>query len=202
MHLPDMSGIVLAQRIREELRWSPVCVLLMSADPTTPQIETVASRLGGVGIIRKPFTTPQLRAAIEQLTLESSHAETSASFAPLRVLIVDDSGIAQKNVKRVLSEFGFTDFTLADDGAAAVEKLRHESFDLIVTDYNMPRMDGLQLVTHIRRQSQRPNVPVIMVTTEHDPRKLMEVYQLGVTAICNKSFDRELVRNILVQLFL
>jgi len=201
MQLPDMSGIVLAQQIRDELRWSRVNVLLMTADKTTPQIETAVSRLGGVGIIRKPFKAPVLRTAVESLT-KCGHTDMSASFAPLRVLIVDDSSIAQKNVKRVLSEFGFANFTLADDGVAAVEKLRHGSFDLIVTDFNMPRMDGLQLVTYIRRESMRPDVPIIMVTTEHNPQKLMDVYQLGVSAICNKSFDRELVRNIVIQLFL
>jgi two-component system chemotaxis response regulator CheY len=62
-------------------------------------------------------------------------------------------------------------------------------------------MNGNELVAHIRNDSNQRDVPVIMVTTEHDPQKLMEVYQLGVSAVCNKSFDPALVRNIVIQLF-
>jgi two-component system chemotaxis response regulator CheY len=76
-----------------------------------------------------------------------------------------------------------------------------QTFDLVVTDYNMPEMNGFELVAFIRQQSGQPEVPVIMVTTEYDPQKLAEVYQLGVSAICNKSFDPELVQNIVQRLF-
>ena len=79
--------------------------------------------------------------------------------------------------------------------------MRQTQFDLVVTDYHMPRMDGRKLITHIRQQSSQREVPVIMVTTEFDPQKLAAIYQLGVSAICNKSFDRDLVRNIIIQLF-
>ena len=77
-----------------------------------------------------------------------------------------------------------------------------ESFDLVITDYNMPRMDGREFVRWIRTQSNQPAVPVIMVTTEFDPEKLAQVYQLGVSAICGKSFERDQVRNIVIRLFL
>jgi two-component system chemotaxis response regulator CheY len=65
----------------------------------------------------------------------------------------------------------------------------------------MPRLDGRQLIAHIRGQSSQRHVPVIMVTTEFDPQKLAAVHQLGVSAICNKSFQRSLVRNVVIQLF-
>ena len=79
--------------------------------------------------------------------------------------------------------------------------MQQNRFDLIVTDYHMPRMDGHKLVSHIRQQGSQPDIPVIMVTTEFNPQKLAPIYQLGVSAICNKSFDRELVRNVVIGLF-
>jgi two-component system chemotaxis response regulator CheY len=79
--------------------------------------------------------------------------------------------------------------------------MQQTRFDLVVTDYKMPRMDGRELISHIREQSTQKEVPIIMVTTEFDPKKLAAVYQLGVSAISNKSFDREMVRNIVIQLF-
>ncbi len=71
----------------------------------------------------------------------------------------------------------------------------------MITDYHMPRMDGRALTEYIRQHSNCRDLPIIMVTTEFSPQVLAPVYQLGVSAICNKNFDREMVRNIVIQLF-
>ena len=78
--------------------------------------------------------------------------------------------------------------------------LEKETYDLVVTDYNMPRLDGQGLIDFIRRRSSTPSVPVILVTTETDPGKLEAVRQLGVSAICDKSFKPEVVRGVMAQL--
>jgi two-component system chemotaxis response regulator CheY len=66
----------------------------------------------------------------------------------------------------------------------------------------MPHMNGHELVGWIRNESEQKDCPIIMVTTEFDPTKLAEVYQLGVSAICDKSFEPSLVRNIVIRIFL
>jgi two-component system chemotaxis response regulator CheY len=78
--------------------------------------------------------------------------------------------------------------------------LERESYDLVVTDYAMPRLDGRGLIDFIRHRSSTPGVPVIVVTSETDPAKLQAVRQLGVSAICDKSFKPEMVRDILQRL--
>jgi two-component system chemotaxis response regulator CheY len=88
----------------------------------------------------------------------------------------------------------------AADGAEARTLLEKETFDLVVTDYNMPRLDGRGLIDFIRRRSSTPSVPVIVVTTETDPAKLAAVRQLGVATICDKSFPPEVVRGLLEKL--
>ncbi len=78
--------------------------------------------------------------------------------------------------------------------------LGKETFDLVVTDYNMPRLDGQGLLDYIRNRSASPAVPVIVVTTETDPVKLDALRHLGVAAICEKSFRPEVVRELLSRL--
>src|SRR6266699_3331844 len=110
--------------------------------------------------------------------------------APLDVLIVDDSAAIRKILQRVLRQ---TDLVLgeiyeAGDGTQAVEMLRTRSFGLILSDINMPQMDGLQLLAKIREMEHLRNVPVIMITTEGGQAKVLEAVQLGATGYVRKPF--------------
>jgi two-component system, chemotaxis family, chemotaxis protein CheY len=78
--------------------------------------------------------------------------------------------------------------------------LETEAFGLVVTDYHMPRLDGRGLIDFIRHRSSISSVPVIVVTTETDPAKLAAVRQLGVSAICDKSFKPEVVRAVMARM--
>ena len=86
--------------------------------------------------------------------------------------------------------------------AQAVAIVVRETFDLIVTDYNMPYMDGRGLVGYLKQNPATASVPIIMVTTEQDPGKLEAVRaKLGVAAVCDKSFPPDsAVRNIIDEL--
>ena len=200
--LPDMSGPELAQRMRSDARWSLLpFVLLNGAELTAETIEMV-QQSQAMELIDKPFTRERLENALKKVVQESSGgAVRFANLDRLDVLIVDDSSVARRNIQSVLKQIGFGKFVHTENGRLAVDKLDEQTFDLVVTDYNMPELNGFELVAFIRQQSKQPNVPVIMVTTEYDPGKLASVYQLGVSAICNKSFDAELVRNIVQRLF-
>lgn len=201
--LPDMSGVQLSETIRDELRWSRVAVLMMTADPLNETATQAVGRLGGVDVLQKPFDAPKLGTALDRLfRIEADDAGKLAGLESRRVLIVDDSRVARRRIEQTLSELGFRDFTGVEDGADAIQHMRTAEYDLIVTDYNMPMVNGRDLIEWIRHESSQPEIPVIMVTTEFDPIKLAEVYQLGVSAICGKSFDREQVRNIVIRLFM
>ncbi|MEI8021947.1 MAG: response regulator [Schlesneria sp.] len=202
MKLSDMSGLELAARIRDSIRCPDTGIILMTGDDWNSDRQSAAKRLGRTQMIRKPFDGEGLRKIIEQtLNDQERDQQPMDGLSDLRVLIVDDSAVARRHAQETLTRLGFSRFTLADDGSTAIEELEKASFDLVVTDYNMPQMDGQQLITYIRQVSNQRQVPIIMVTTEFDPQKLAAVYQLGVSAICNKSFDLELVRNIVMKLF-
>ena len=202
LQLPDMSGLLLAERIREGLRWSRVTAIIMTSDAVVPSFQEAVSHLGRVGLIQKPFDSATLADTI--CKLQRAELDETLAFnglASRRVLIVDDSSIARKSIQKTLTELGFVNFTTADDGKPAVELMRQQDFDLVITDYTMPDMNGRDLVAWIRQQSRQKAVPIVMVTTEYEPAKLAEVYQLGVSAICGKSFDMDMVRNIIFRLF-
>ena len=202
MKLSDMSGLELAARIRDSIRCPDTGIILMSGDDWSSDRQTAATRLGRTQMIRKPFDAQGLRKIIEQtLNDQDRNQQPLDGLSELRVLIVDDSAVARRHEQQTLTRLGFSRFTQADDGVTAIEELEKASFDLVVTDYNMPQMDGQQLITYIRQASNHRDVSIIMVTTEFDPQKLAAIYQLGVSAICNKSFDLELVRNIVMKLF-
>ena len=115
---------------------------------------------------------------------------------PLDVLIVDDSAAIRKILQRVLRQ---TDLPLgeiheAGDGTEAVEILRNRSFGLILSDINMPQMDGLQLLARIKEMEHLRNVPVIMITTEGGQGKVMEAVQLGATGYVRKPFTAEQIK--------
>jgi two-component system chemotaxis response regulator CheY len=116
--------------------------------------------------------------------------------APLDVLIVDDSAAIRKILQRVLRQ---TDLPLgeiheAGDGTEAVDILKNRSFGLILSDINMPQMDGLQLLARIKEMPHLKSVPVIMITTEGGQGKVMEAVQLGATGYVRKPFTADQIK--------
>jgi two-component system chemotaxis response regulator CheY len=102
---------------------------------------------------------------------------------------------------RVLKNLGLEHITSAENGVAAVALIEKNFFDLVVTDYNMPEMDGETLTRYIREHSSQRSIPVLMVTSEDNASRLAAVQQAGVSGICDKPFDaitvKRMIRNLL-----
>ena len=116
--------------------------------------------------------------------------------ALMDVLIVDDSAAIRKILQRVLRQ---TDLPLgeieeAGDGTEAVEILKNRTFGLILSDINMPQMDGLQLLARIKEMAHLRDVPVIMITTEGGHGKVMEAVQLGAAGYVRKPFTADQIK--------
>ena len=114
--------------------------------------------------------------------------------------MVDDSPLARKHISRVLGNLGISDITTAENGVDAISKIESNFFDLVVTDYNMPEMDGETLTRFIREQSSQRSIPILMVTSEGDQSRLSAVQQAGVSGICDKPFDTISVKQMIRQL--
>jgi two-component system, chemotaxis family, chemotaxis protein CheY len=124
-----------------------------------------------------------------------------ADRSKLRVLVVDDSRSARVNERQILNSLGFTNIIEADDGAQGLVAATNEPVDLIVTDYNMPLMDGYAMVSYLKQSDKTAKIPIIMVTTETAAAILDPVRKLGVVAIFEKAFPAASVGPVLDRLF-
>lgn len=109
-----------------------------------------------------------------------------------RVLVADDSSTMRKIILRSLQAVGVSDATEAGDGEEAVVKFQQETFDVVLTDWNMPKKNGLEVIQEIRKLNA--TVPIIMVTTEAEKTRVMEAIQAGVSDYLVKPFTAETLR--------
>jgi len=112
------------------------------------------------------------------------------------VLIVDDSAAIRKILQRMLNQAGVPVGNVfeAGDGLEALECLKTSQVTLILSDINMPNMDGLQLLGHLRASDDWKTVPVIMITTEGGEARVMEAVQLGANGYVRKPFTADQIR--------
>lgn len=118
------------------------------------------------------------------------------------VLIVDDSAAIRKILQRVLLQ---TDLQLgkvieAGDGVEALAALKENKVGLILSDINMPNMDGLQLLSELKNNADHKGVPVLMITTEGAQAKVIEAVNLGAVGYVRKPFTAEQIKEKLVGL--
>jgi two-component system chemotaxis response regulator CheY len=201
LYLPDITGTDLVTTMRGTAAFADVAFILISSE-TRPQALEAVRQAGVCGILPKPFAAAQLRTAIastlDYLRNDDDHSD-DLDVEGLHVLLVDDSPSARKFMRRVLENLGIEHFTEAEDGRQAVAILADTQFDLVVTDYNMPEMDGAALVEYIRKQSWQSSVPILMVTSETSDARLAAVEDAGVSGICDKPFEPAVVRRILTK---
>jgi len=119
----------------------------------------------------------------------------------MKVLVVDDFATMRKIVRNILKQIGFEDITEAEDGNAALRVLKGDKIGLVVTDWNMPNMSGLELLHEIRRDAQTKNIPVLMVTAEGLKENVMEAVKAGVNNYVVKPFTAEVLQEKIETIF-
>jgi len=179
MYLDDMSGSKLVEMMRADQALSDIAFILISSEDNPLYLDPVRQS-GACAILAKPFELNQLRAVIFT-TLDylnpGSLALDKGDFdvENLHVLVVDDSSSARSYLIRVLKNIGIKSITEAENGKRGAEIVQGHSFDLVITDYNMPEMDGGELVEFIRTKSWQNALPIIMITSELDEKRLAAV---------------------------
>ena len=106
----------------------------------------------------------------------------------MRFLVVDDFSTMRRIVKNLLKELGYANVDEAEDGVQALAKLRSESFDFVVSDWNMPNMDGLTMLQNIRADPALSKLPVLMVTAEAKKENIIAAAQAGANGYVVKPF--------------
>ena len=119
----------------------------------------------------------------------------------MKVLIVDDFATMRRIVKNILRQLGFTDISEADDGKTALQALKKEKFDLILSDWNMPEMPGIELLKAVKSDDELKDIPFLMVTAEAEKGNIVEAVKLGVSNYIVKPFTAETMNEKLEKIF-
>jgi two-component system chemotaxis response regulator CheY len=202
MHFKDGTALDLVSQLKANPATEELPFMLVSSEHRKEQLEDFR-QAGVVAILPKPFSRDHLATAINStidlLTAEELELDYF-DVASLRVLVVDDSRMARNFVSRVLTGLGIQYITTAENGAEAIALLKENMYDLVVTDYNMPEVNGRELTEYIRNESEQSHIPVLMVSSEANDTHLANIEQSGVNAMCDKPFEPSNVRQILYRL--
>jgi len=112
----------------------------------------------------------------------------------MKILVVDDYATMRRIVRNLLSQIGFTDVEEANDGVTALQKLREKQFGLVISDWNMEPMTGLQLLKEIRADVKLKGTPFIMVTAESKTENVIAAKQAGVNNYIVKPFNADTLK--------
>jgi two-component system chemotaxis response regulator CheY len=119
----------------------------------------------------------------------------------LKVLIVDDFATMRRIVKNILTQLGFKNFIEADDGSTAWYILQKEQVDFIVSDWNMPKMTGIELLKKVRADERFQNLPFLMVTAEAQKENIVEAVKARVCNYIVKPFTPETLSEKIEKIF-
>lgn len=119
----------------------------------------------------------------------------------MKILVVDDFPTMRRIIKNLLKDLGFENVDEAEDGAMGLEKLRNGSFEFVVSDWNMPNMDGLVMLQHIRADPALASLPVLMVTAEAKKENIIAAAQAGANGYVVKPFTAATLEEKLNKIF-
>ncbi|NLC36258.1 MAG: chemotaxis protein CheY [Alcaligenaceae bacterium] len=119
----------------------------------------------------------------------------------MKILIVDDFPTMRRIIKNLLKDLGFENVDEAEDGAMGLEKLRNGNFDFVVSDWNMPNLDGLEMLKAIRADPALSKLPVLMVTAEAKKENIIAAAQAGANGYVVKPFTAATLEEKLNKIF-
>ncbi len=119
----------------------------------------------------------------------------------MKILVVDDFATMRRIMKNILKQIGFSNIIEADDGTTAIEELKKTSIDLIISDWNMPKMTGIDLLKKVRSTDGLKDIPFLMVTAEAQKQNVIDAVQAGVTNYVVKPFTAEAISEKLEKIF-
>ncbi|MEM7209488.1 MAG: response regulator [Pseudomonadota bacterium] len=201
LYLPGLNGEELVQAMSRHEDLSNTAFILVSSETRSEYLDEV-KQAGVAAILGKPFTQRELDVALGtslELLDPDEVDEGEFNVSHIDVLVVDDSTMARKHIRRVLNGMGVEHITEAGDGNEGMIEVEKKTFDLIITDYNMPNMNGSQFTSKVRKESIQPNTPILMITSEEDQDMIIAAEKAGISALCGKPFEMKKIRTMVEQ---
>lgn len=199
MHLEDMTGTDLILKIRTGNILLEIPFILISSETDYRYLEPIR-QAGVIATLPKPFKQKQLEKAI-YATLDYFDPDkiklSVIDREDFKVLLVDDSDMSRRHLRTLLEHMGIENITEASNGVEGLEQVNNNFYDLIVTDFYMPEMNGEELIERIRNESSQASVPILLVSSESNESRLAGVKQAGVSAICDKPFEPKYIKQLI-----
>ncbi|MBL4940290.1 MAG: response regulator [Colwellia sp.] len=107
----------------------------------------------------------------------------------MKILVVDDQETMRRVISHILQQLGHENVTTAEDGKQALQRLSGGNFDFVISDWNMPRMTGIELLKAIRKSNEFKALPVLLITAENAKSQVMEAARAGVNSFICKPFS-------------
>ena len=124
-----------------------------------------------------------------------------AANKEMRILVVDDFSTMRRIIKNILRQLGFNNILEADDGSTAWETLNKDKIDFIISDWNMPKMPGIELLRKVRGSEEFATLPFLMVTAEAQQENIIEAVQAKVSNYIVKPFTAETMKQKIDKIF-
>ncbi len=119
----------------------------------------------------------------------------------IKILVVDDAPMIRRIIKNLLKEMGYQHIEEAEDGQVALQKLRSQKFDFVITDWNMPNLTGIELVEEIRKDPALKHLPILMVTAEAKKENVILALKTGVNNYISKPFTPDKIKQKIEAIF-
>lgn len=113
----------------------------------------------------------------------------------MKVLVVEDLKVMRRVIANILKDLGIEEIIESDDGLDALATLQNQKVDLIITDWLMPNMDGLELVNDIRNDDSLKNIPILMITSVDNKENVIKALKAGINDYIAKPFKSDILRN-------
>ncbi len=208
--MPEMDGYVLTKNIKSDTRFDGIPVVMhssLSSEANRAMGKQCRRRClcrqvrcRGAGRYAAPLAA-QVAAHDVEPDEQGRRRFMAADPSKLKFLVVDDFSTMRRIVRNLLKELGFTNVDEAEDGAVAWQKLQGGGFDFVVTDWNMPNMDGLTLLQTIRGDANLKALPVLMITAEAKKENIIAAAQAGASGYIVKPFTAATLNEKLAKIF-
>jgi len=119
----------------------------------------------------------------------------------INILVVDDSLGIRLAVKKMFNKLGFENIELADDGTTALEIMKDQLFDLVVVDWSMPTMSGIEMVQEMKKSDRLKDIPALLVTADEEQETIMTALRAGINNYMKKPYESKVIIEKINQIF-
>ncbi len=183
-NMDENDGTKFIQLVKDSDITARIPIILVTNEATRREAQGAlkAAKIGANNYIVRPFTAEALKEKVEKV------------ISGYKIMVIDDSSTTRKVITNILGQIGHKDVLEAENGIDALAKLAQNKVDLILCDWDMPNMNGLQFVKSLRSMKTYGSIPILMVTTNAAKEEIVQALQAGASDYVAKPFTPQVIQ--------